>query len=216
MKPTLPARGALAILLGAALAGCPLPQTLPEYPNSGTITPPRIQSDTVTPVDSVLLVDAGCSGLDTDHVFRLSASLVDENTYEKVEVRWFVDYDPLRSTVKPVFPLDQFIDGPADGSTIVRTVAPYDFQPFTFDPIQFGSPTEPRPGQNFRDSGGLHVVELVVSNAFASEDPPPQPAHTRPYRTPLKTDTQTFETQVYRWVFHYVPTGTAGARCSYP
>ena len=43
MKPTLPACGAMALLLGAALAGCPLPQTLPEYPTSGTITPPRIQ-----------------------------------------------------------------------------------------------------------------------------------------------------------------------------
>jgi hypothetical protein len=216
MRPTLPARGALALLLGAALAGCPLPQTLPEYPTSGTITPPRIQSDRVTPNESVILVDAGCVGLDTAHVFRLSATLIDENTFEPVEYRWFVDYDPQRSTVRPLFPTGQFIPGPNDGITIERVVPPIDFQPYTFDPLLFGSPTEPRPGQNYRDGGGLHIVELLVSNAFASEEPAPVPAHDRPWRTPLKTATQTFETQVYRWIFHYVPSGTAGARCTYP
>jgi hypothetical protein len=33
---------------------------------------------------------------------------------------------------------------------------------------------------------------------------------------PLKNATQTFETQVYRWIFHYVPGGTPGAICNYP
>jgi hypothetical protein len=216
MRLTLPGRSALALLLGAGLAGCPLPQTLPEYPASGTITPPRIQSDKVTPVDTVVLVDASCPGLDTDHVFRLSATLIDENTYEQVEYRWFVDYDPQRSTVRPLFPINQFIQGPQDGVSLERVVPPLDLQPYTFDPPMFGAPTESRPGQNFRDSGGLHIVELVVSNAFAPEDPTPVPPHQRPWRTPLKNATQTFETQVYRWTFHYVPTGTAGARCGYP
>ena len=59
-------------------------------------------------------------------------------------------------------------------------------------------------------------MELVVSNGFARRTRRPVPPPDRPWRTPLKTATQTFETQVYRWVFHYVPTGTAGARCSYP
>ncbi len=213
MRSTLPGRGALALLLGAALAGCPLPQTLPEYPASGTITPPRIQSDSVTPSDTVILVDAGCPGLDTSHAFRLGATIVDENTYEPVEYRWFVDYDPQRATVRPLFPDRQFIPGTQDGVTIERAVPPLELQPYTFDPPLYGSPTESKPGQNFRDSGGLHVVELVVSNAFASEDPAPVPAHARPWRTPLKNATQSFETQVYRWTFHYVPTGGA---CSYP
>jgi hypothetical protein len=216
MMTTLPARGALALLLGACLIGCPLPQTLPEYPTSGTITPPRIQSDRVTPGDTLILVDAGCAGADTDHIFRLSATLVDENTYEVVEFRWFVDYDPLRSTAKPVItPDDPFLQGPKDGVTIERVVPPFEFQPFTFDPSQFGSPSEARPGQNFRDGGGLHVVELVVSNNFAPEPAPPA-SNPRPWRSPLTTATQTFETQVFRWIFHYVPTGTAGASCGFP
>jgi hypothetical protein len=197
MKPTLPARGALALLVGVALAGCPLPQTLPEYPTSGTITPPRIQSDTLTPIDTVTLVDAGCAAAPS---FTLSARLIDENTYEKVEARWFVDYDPaVAASVTPRLP-PQIIDGPSDGVTIERPLNDFLFQPYGFDPA--GGE------QAFRTGGGLHVVELVVSNNFAPEIPPPVPAHARPWRTPLKTQTQTFETQVYRWVFHYVPAGT--------
>jgi hypothetical protein len=205
MKPTRPACGPLALLIGATLAGCPLPQTLPEYPTSGTITPPRIQSDTLTPIDTALLVDANCA---VAPAFTLSAVLIDENTYELVEARWFVDYDPSRaSTVTPISPI-QKIEGPSDGVTIERALNPFVFQPYGFDPL--GSE------QAFRDGGGLHVVELVVSNNFAPEPVPPAPANPRPWRTPLKTATQTFETQVYRWVFHYVPTGTAGARCGAP
>ncbi len=205
MSPTLPARLVPALLLVAALAGCPLPQNLPEYPTGGTITPPRIQSDTVTPGDTVILVDAACAAAPS---FTLSALLVDENTFEKVEARWFVDYDPDRaSTVTPIPPI-QLIDGPSDGVTIERKVDPFVFRPYGFDPL--GGE------QAFRDGGGIHIVELVVSNNFAPETPPPVPPHARPWRTPLKTATQTFETQVYRWVFHYVPTATPGARCGYP
>ena len=42
------------------------------------------------------------------------------------------------------------------------------------------------------------------------------PPNQRPWRTPLSTATQQFETQVYRWTFHYVPGGTIGAICSFP
>jgi hypothetical protein len=207
MRFTLPGRSALALLLGAALAGCPLPQTLPEYPASGTITPPRIQSDTVTPLDTVVLVDANCALLPPPS-FTLSARVVDENTYELVEARWFVDYDPGRAaTVTPIPPI-QLVAGPADGLTIERSLDSFVFQPYGFDPA--GSE------QAYRTGGGIHVVELVVSNNFATEVPPPVPAHARPWRTPLSTATQSFETQVYRWTFHYVPTGTLGARCAYP
>jgi hypothetical protein len=206
MKRTRTSGGAVALLLGLALAGCPLPQTLPEYPTSGIITPPRIQSDRVTPADTLILVDANCPST-AEPSFTLSAMLVDENTYEKVEARWFVDYDPGRAvTVNPISP--QIIDGPADGVTIERTLADFVFRPYGYDPVM--NP------QGFRDGGGLHVVELVVSNNFALETPTPVPPHARPWRTPLTTATQTFETQVYRWVFHYVPTGTANARCRFP
>jgi hypothetical protein len=206
MTTTLPGRAALALLITAALGGCPLPQTLPEYPASGTITPPRIQGDTVIPAGTVIAVQANCL-VSPGPSITLSAKLIDENTFEKVEARWFVDYDPDRSSVTPIPPI-QIIDGPADGVTIARKLNDFVFRPYAFDP---------RGGeQAYRDAGGLHVVELVVSNAFASEDPPPVPAHDRPWRTPLSTATQQFETQVYRWTFHYVPGGTPGAICSSP
>jgi hypothetical protein len=206
MSTTLPQRVALALLLGTGLAGCPLPQSLPEYPANGPITPPRIQSDNVTPPGTVITVQANCLA-SPGPAIALSALLIDENTIEPVEARWFVDYDPARSSVTPI-PPNQRLDGPADGVTIARRLNDFTFRPYAFDPL--GSE------QAYRDGGGLHVVELVVSNAFASEEPPPVPAHQRPWRTPLTTATQQFETQVYRWTFHYVPGGTPGAICSYP
>jgi hypothetical protein len=159
--------------------------------------------DKVLPLDTLLAVDANCA---SPPVFVLSASLIDENTYEKVEVRWFVDYDPATAASNPAVP-PVFIDGPADGVTVERTVAPIAFKPYGYDPA--GSE------QAFRDGGGLHVVELVVSNSFAPEPVYPAPPLSRPWRTPLTTSTQQFETQYFRWVFHYVPTGTAGALCGY-
>ncbi len=206
MRLTLPRRGLLALLLGGALGGCPLPQTLPEYPSSGTITPPRIQSDTVTPNPTVIAIRADCPASPTP-TFTLSAKLIDENTFEKVEARWFVDYHPDRATVTPI-PPGQIIVGPADGVTIERKLNDFSFKPYTFDPLGIE--------QAYRDGGGIHVVELVVSNNFALESPPPDPPHQRPWRTPLTTATQRFETQVYRWIFHYVPGTTPGALCAYP
>jgi hypothetical protein len=200
MKPTPRPGAALLLLLGAGLAGCPLPQTLPEYPTTGTITPPRIQADKATPLDTLILVDPACA---VPPSFTLGATLVDENTYEKVEARWFVDYDPAKASVYPIAPI-QIIDGPADGLTIERKLDGFDFQPYRFDPL--GSEVA------FRAAGGLHVVELVVSNNFAPEIPTPVPPHDRPWRTPLRTATQVFETQVFRWVFHYAPSGL----CAYP
>jgi hypothetical protein len=201
-----PSKRLLVLLCGATLAGCPLPQTLPEYPKNGPITPPRIQMDQVAPIDTMLLVDANCGAGSPpvpSPLFTMRATLVDENTYEKVEARWFVDYDPLTEKAKPDIP-PIFIDGPADGVTIERHFpSNYSFEPYRYD------------SQAFRDGGGLHVVELVVSNNFAPEPIPPEPALARPWRTPLTTSTQQFETQFFRWIFHYVPTGTPGASCGY-
>ena len=182
---------AAPLLALALLAGCPLPQALPEYPSTGTIAPPRIKSDAATPGATVILVDPACGGTPS---FTLSTALVDENTLEKVEVRWFVDYQAgSQSRAAPLF--TQTIDGPADGLNTQRTISDLVFQPYDFDPV--GGE------QAFRDGGGLHVVELVVSNGFA-----PEPASPRPYRTPATN----FETQVFRWIFHYAP----GGICQYP
>jgi len=189
-RAVAPALAALALPL--LLAGCPLPQALPEFPSTGKITPPRLVSDQATPADTVLEVDPACA---TPPGYVLSTTLVDENPLEPVDYRWFVDWRPTGLNAR-----DQFRDtipGPTDGITTVRTVPAWTFQPYDFDPGQ-----TPAEQAAFRTGGGLHVVELVVSNGF-EEDPGP-PA--RPYRSPKAG----FETQVFRWIFHYVPSGGCG------
>ncbi len=213
MSPPRPACPWPAALAALALlsAGCPIPQSLPEYPSTGTVAPPRIQSDAALPVDAFLPVAAG--GCAAAPVFRLSAPLVDENTLEPVDARWFVDYDPGNSLrANPVNGGPDIIEGPADGLSTLRPVCaagkapdcllPFAFRPYDFDP----SGAE----QAFRDAGGLHVVELVVSNGFEG-GPVDQAGLPRPWRTPKAQ----FETQVHRWVFHYVPAG-AGGSCGFP
>jgi hypothetical protein len=192
VSPRVPlaARGA-ALALAAALAACPLPQPLPEYPDAGTIPPPRIRMDAATPDATVLHVSTGCT---PNPLYTLSASIVDDNTVEGVLARWFVDYDPTIATAyDPV--LEVTIPPPEDGVSRVRAVPPW-----TVDAYQL-VPAAP---------GDLHVVELVVSNGFAAEQSPP--VTPRPYRTPAPN----FETQAFRWVFHYVAPGTPGATCGFP
>jgi hypothetical protein len=192
--PSRPAAG-LAALLGLALLGCPLPQSVPTYPSTGRISPPRIQADGATPIETIIHVAPDCL-LDPPEpsgpVFTLSASLVDENTLEADEARWFVDYQPqvgARSTVQWGEP----VDAPTDGITTVRQLkSPFPFHPYTYD----------APGATV--TGGLHVVELVVSNGFEPADG----TGARPNRM-TKTN---FETQVFRWVFHY----QAGGVCALP
>ncbi len=193
---------ALLAALAASLGGCPIPQSLPEYPLTGKIAPPRILSDQVLPAETTIRLAPDCA---TPPAFSLFVEVVDENTLETVEARWFVDYDPAGSTKVP-YGAPIFIPGPSDGITTVRPVVPPASPPgapsFVFEPYGFDT-------QAIRDGGGLHVVELVVSNGFAPE--PGDPPHAQPYRTPAAK----FETQVFRWVFHYVPAGTGGA-CGYP
>ena len=199
-RPT-PARRLALAALGLLLAGCPIPQTLPEYPSTGTIAPPRILSDQVLPPDTILRVAPDCA---TAPAFSLYVTLVDENTLETVEARWFVDYAPGRST-EVYYGSPLLIPGPADEITTTRPVVPANSPPgtpsFVFQPYGFDD-------QAFRDGGGLHVVELVVSQAFDAR--PDQSSLARPYRTPA---TQ-FETQVYRWIFHYQPAAEGGT-CGY-
>jgi hypothetical protein len=201
---TLPARLApLWPVLALLLAGCPLPQVLPEYPSTGTIAPPRILSDQVRPLDSTILVAPDCA---TTPTFSLFVSLVDENTLETVEARWFVDYDPAQSTRVP-YGGPVLIRGPEDGITTTRPVvpegSPVGAPSFVFEPYGFDDPA-------FRTGGGLHVVELVVSNGFKGTSAE-QLGLPRPWRTPEAQ----FETQVQRWVFHYAPAGAGGA-CGFP
>ena len=107
-----------------------------------------------------------------------------------------MDYDPAlppqaRDQVRATIP------APDNGLDLVRLIPSWSFTPYGFD-----SGTDAAARRAFRDGGGLHVVELVVSNGFTAD---PGPAE-RPYRSPETN----FETQVFRWVFHYAPGGACG------
>lgn len=191
---------ALPAFLAAALllAGCPLPQPLPDYPK-GTVAPPRIVvDDNIRPVTNpgtFVRVPVGCS---PEPVYTLDAFLRDTNTTEPFPVRWFVNYAP---TSQPAFTIQQedTVRGATDGAadpTLRELPRAYAFRPYQFQPV-------PGTGGEVKGAAGaLHVVELVVSNGFdPAADTSVDPLPALPYRTPA----QGFEVQVYRWIFVLVP-----------
>ncbi len=204
-------RRTLALLaLAAALAGCPLPQPLPEYKEGTSVTPPRILSDGISvdgvPANSqaVFLVPAGCTA--PEPTYALSAQIHDTNNLEQVEARWFVNYHPAFAQYYRFWETDT-IPPDVDPLILTRTVPPNDpatgaARPFVFKPYQYDPPAgadAPAPAPDSR-ANILRVVELVVSNGFDSSATA-WPAAQLPMRTPMPG----FETQVYRWVFLTTP-----------
>ena len=195
--PRWPLLAALAVL-----AGCPIPQPLPDYPKGQPVTPPRmVVSDVLAYPETVVRVPAGCALAPT---YALTAELRDAITNETVSARWFVNYDPAS---QPAFTpqQDDLVPGVGVGAQDTRRRLP---RPFTFPPYQY-APALGTGGGDGAVPGALHVVELVVSNGF---DPAAEGAEAAlPYRTPLIG----FEVQVYRWVFLTVP-ASADVPCPPP
>lgn len=199
-----------AAAAAAALAGCPLPQPLPDYP-PGTITPPRILADEISIAgtssngQSIVLVPANCP---IQPVYSLGAQVLDANTIEQVEARWFVNYHPQSEIHSRPWRSDVIPPDP-DPLVLIRSVPPRNAetgaeQPFEFRPYQSPPPyvLPPTSGPPWPGQGIVRVVELVVSNGF---DPAATwPAAALPNRAPRPA----FETQVYRWAFLTVPEST--------
>lgn len=195
-------RAAAALAGALLLAGCPLPQPLPDYP-AGSITPPRILSDPLFVGSSaVVFVPAGCTS--TEPSYDLNVSVSDTNTIETIDARWFVNYDArYQQQYTPV--ATRAVQPSADGSTLVRVVPTYTFRPYQYRET-LGSPVPVSGIPPYADAGILRTVELVVSNGFDTvEDQSTLPL---PYRTAQAG----FETQVHRWVFMTV-TPTAAIPC---
>jgi hypothetical protein len=187
-------RRLLPAALGAAalLAGCPLPQPLPNVPTEA-VTPPRIMMDAIVPSDTIVHLPAGCT---TPPSVLLQAS-VENPTEFPGEARWFVDYDPTdpnrihwkqHRTIQPT-------------TSQSGSLAPQDVGPFDFVTA---------PGET---AGTVHVIELVVSNGFdpalaANGSGDPGEGAVPPY----KGTQPNFESQTYRWVFLLVPQ-SATAQC---
>ncbi len=195
-----------AIAMTLALSGCPLPQPLPTYP-AGTVTPPRILTESTAAsagVNSLVAVPAGCANAPS---YALDARIFYQESVT-VEARWFVDYKTdvqSRSTVR-----NTLTAVPPDPNALVleRQVPRFTFQPYGFPPAtELGPAIANLPS----DAPGIvHVVELVVSNGFATNPQDEQ----QPNRTPATTadGTSHFEIQTYRWVFVNVPENP-GATC---
>jgi hypothetical protein len=187
------ARRPLAILaLAIGLAGCPLPQPLPDYP-AGTVTPPRILVDELLEDGSVTLVPASCTAVQPTYL--LNARINDPNTIESIEARWFVNYD-FRGTAWSRIWDSKTIQPNQDTTNLIRVVPTFTFSPYDAPP-PFGTP--PLAGPPYSESDVVRVVEVVVSNGFD----PALVGTIAPgaNRAPI----QGFETQFHRWVFLTVP-----------
>lgn len=204
-----------ALVVFVALAGCPIPQPLPDYPPGQPISPPRIIVDdtvrAVSPADTVVRVPAGCA---TAPVFALEAELRHELTNEAVSARWFVDYDPTSQQRSAYLNPGSDEIPPPDASAAdptLRIVPTFHFRPYDFAPIAGTGGVSSSPG-------AVNVVELVVSNGFDAAYDQPPPAVALPYRKPRLN----FEVQLYRWVFVTTPesaadcTGAGCVRCPSP
>jgi hypothetical protein len=172
---------AIAALL---LAGCPLPQPLPDYP-PGTITPPRILQSTVFPSDPVVLAGTGCAPGD-EPSFELTARLFDSNNVEQIVARWFVNYKQGTPTEMPILG-DIAIPPNGDPNVLERALPAIPFGP--------GNAFRPDQYPPFDGVGETRIAELLVSNNFQAEPASP------PWRQPATN----FEVQVHRWVFVLVP-----------
>lgn len=186
-------RAAAALGAAVALAGCPIPQTVPEYPK-GTVTPPRVQMASVTYPDTVVRVPAGCAVKPT---FDLHADLVDESLIDVVEARWFVNYDPDNQDRRTPVQTTQ-VPASDDPLVITRTVPTLTLVPYDFPSL------DPN-GADGGTVGAFRVVELVVSNGFDDAGD----AAALPNRSPEDG----FEIQYYRWIFLDVPEAEATIPC---
>ncbi len=179
-----------ALASGALLGGCPIPQPLPgvgSIDGGLPITPPRVLTSSAEPglaMTSYAPLDSCPPG----STFQVSAELIDENSEEPVEVRWFVDYDPD----------DQLLRTPLQIETLPPPTDPQQYKrfpgAFAFSPWDFDRPTE-----------RVHVVELTISNGFL-----PVGAAVPPGDLPNRTAAPGYEVQIFRWTFQPSASGGCG------
>ncbi len=197
-------RHATALAGALLLAGCPIPQPLPEY-SAGTITPPRIVMDDSTsqiayPGTVVLVTPEFCTTPAPS--YALSGALIDANTFEQVSARWFVNYDPVDPALRQWRQQDEIPGLNTTPPQTRRTLPTFTFYPYAnYGRTVAGTGN----GTNGTEPGAVQIVELVVSNGFdpavANPGDPAGSGAILPFRSPALG----FETQMFRWVFVTTP-----------
>ena len=183
----------LAVVGAAALVGaCPLPQPLPGVGtvDAGVIAaPPFVETSTAVPtLPATAYGPPSACGGGAD--FVVSASVVDYNTTEQDEVRWFLDYDPTTQVGINLFYGPELLPAPSNATVIVRVPSPVHFRPSDYDTAV------PR----------SHVLEMAVSNGF-------QPVTTEPSLDggmPNVEPAPGYGVQVFRWTFNPQADGGCG------
>lgn len=134
--------GALALwlALAAGLSACPLPQPVPAIEGDISITPPRILTESMHPVEGTVRVGTDCS---PETFVPFGGVIDDADLDESVEARWFVDYAPDAAGVHQ----NDFPAATSDGTDTRRALADFRFFPARFP-------------------AGPHAIEVVVSNGF--------------------------------------------------
>jgi hypothetical protein len=180
----------VAMACGALLGGCPIPQPLPgvgSIDGGLPITPPRVQTTSAVPV--LAMTDyAPRASCPAGSLFQVSATVIDENAEEAVEVRWFVDYDPNNQLARTPLQI-QILPAPTDSTQYRRFPNPFPFSPWDFD-----LPTVQ-----------VHVVEMTISNGFLPVGAPVPPGD-----LPNRTAAPGYEVQVFRWTFQPSTGGGCG------
>jgi hypothetical protein len=181
----------LAVLAGGALlGGCPIPQPLPgvgSIDGGLPITPPRILTSSAEP--GLAMTNYGpVTSCPAGSAFQVSATLIDENSEEPVEVRWFVDYDPDNQLLRTPLQIET-LPPPANSQQYKRFPKAFPFAPWDFD----------------RPTDRVHVVEMTISNGFL-----PVGAAVPAGDLPNRTAAPGYEVQIFRWTFQPSPSGGCG------
>jgi hypothetical protein len=145
------------ILSAALLQGCLVPQSV-DPTSVGPHRPPRISVESIPPyllgpvakLQRSSLDPQGCSCV----VALTIPVILDDDPLARLEVRWFLDYDPAQPLTQRQIRTD-FIDGSFDSTAIARAGP----NPFLFDVAALGITGD-----------GYHVVDVVVAESLGFDD----------------------------------------------
>jgi hypothetical protein len=145
---------ALVLALALGLAGCLVPQSIDKSSNAPHV-PPRIQVQSIPLYLLVPYATLQHGTMDSSAIPKCRCVLDltvpevdDEDPLARLEVRWFIDYDPQKPGVSQRPAMTSFIEGTFDSAIIKRT-----------------GPTLPFNNDTFGVADGYHAIDVVIAEA---------------------------------------------------